>query len=268
MSPCHDDYIRHRPSLAPTIHHMLTTFGLLVFVGTVPARDLMSPCHDDYTAMKALLFLGSSLVPSPLVVLVSRLLFGRRSVRSEGAARAERRVTRARRARRACVAGGSSPPQSSRGVRALRALLLLLLASSLVPSVAPRAPLPRSTRAPARRARGGGGTTSGRADARRARHDARGGARRVCGKSAFLCCRSSRSARRVGCVSGLVALLPSALRKRHSARHRPHRRSRCRSRRCSRNIHAARPPPLASSFAPPFAPPLAPSRLPPPTPRV
>ena len=28
-----------------------------------------------------------------------------------------------------------------------------------------------------------------------------------------------------GCVSGLVALLPSALRKRHSARHRPHRRA-------------------------------------------
>ena len=121
------------------------------------------------------------------------------------------------------------------------------------------------TRAPAR---GGRRTTSGRADARRARHGACGGARRVCGKFAFYCCRSSRSARRVGCVSGLVVLLPSALRKRRSARHRPHRRSRCRSRRYSRIIHAASPPPLASSFAPPFAPPLAPSRLPPPTPRV
>ena len=31
------------------IDHMLTTFGLWVFVGTVPARDLMSPCHDDFT---------------------------------------------------------------------------------------------------------------------------------------------------------------------------------------------------------------------------
>ena len=40
----------------------------------------------------------------PVVVLVSRLLFGRRSVRSEGAARAERRATRARRARRAARA--------------------------------------------------------------------------------------------------------------------------------------------------------------------
>ena len=41
------------------------------------------------------------LVPSPVVILVSRLLFvGRRSVLSEGAARGGRRATRARRARR------------------------------------------------------------------------------------------------------------------------------------------------------------------------
>ena len=39
---------RSAGSCAP-IDHMLTTFGLWVFVGTVPARDLMSPCHDDYT---------------------------------------------------------------------------------------------------------------------------------------------------------------------------------------------------------------------------
>ena len=39
---------RSAGSCAP-IDHMLTTFGLWVFVGTAPARDLMSPCHDDYT---------------------------------------------------------------------------------------------------------------------------------------------------------------------------------------------------------------------------
>ena len=43
--------IRHRRagSCAP-IDRILTTFELKVFVGNVPARDLMSPCHDDYTA--------------------------------------------------------------------------------------------------------------------------------------------------------------------------------------------------------------------------
>ena len=42
--------IRHRrAALRAQIDHMLTTFGLWVFVGTVPALDLMSPCHDDYT---------------------------------------------------------------------------------------------------------------------------------------------------------------------------------------------------------------------------
>ena len=49
---------------------------------------------------------SSSLVLSPVVVLVSRLLFGRRSVRSEGDARGARRATRGRRAQRACIAGG------------------------------------------------------------------------------------------------------------------------------------------------------------------
>ena len=100
---------------------------------------------------------------------------------------------------RACVEGGSSPPQWSRSVP-----------SSLVPSVAPRAPLPRSTRAPARR-HGGTRTTCARVDARRARRDARGGARRVCGKSAFLCCRSSRSARRVCFWACCSAALVTAL---------------------------------------------------------
>ena len=76
------------------------------------------------------------------------------------------------------------------------------------------------TRAPAR----GGRTTCGRADARRAQRDARGGAR---GESAgnplsFVVAGRGPLA---GCISGLVALLPSALRKRHSARHRPHRRA-------------------------------------------
>ena len=54
----------------------------------------------------------ASFAPSPAVVLVSRLLSRRRSVRSEGAARASRRTTRARRTRRECIAGGSSPPHS------------------------------------------------------------------------------------------------------------------------------------------------------------
>ena len=39
---------RSAGSCAP-IDHMFTTFGLWVFVGTAPARDLISPCHDDYT---------------------------------------------------------------------------------------------------------------------------------------------------------------------------------------------------------------------------
>ena len=57
---------------------------------------------------RATVLLGSSLVPSPVVVvvLVSRLLFDRRCARSEGAARGGRRTTRARRAQRTCIAGG------------------------------------------------------------------------------------------------------------------------------------------------------------------
>ena len=44
--------VRHRSagSCAP-IDRMLTTLGLWVFVGTVPARDLMLPCHDDCTTV-------------------------------------------------------------------------------------------------------------------------------------------------------------------------------------------------------------------------
>ena len=91
----------------------------------------------------ALLILGFSLVRSPVVVFVSRLRFGRRSMRGEGPARAERRATCARRARRACIAGGLSPPQSSRGVA--RCGAVLLLGSSLVLSFAPHAPHLRST---------------------------------------------------------------------------------------------------------------------------
>ena len=89
----------------------------------------------------------SSLVPSPAVVLVSRLLFGRRSVRSEGATHGGRRVTRARRARRAYIAGGSRRRSSAGTSRA--AVVLSSWSSSLVPSVAPRAR--RSFAPPARR---------------------------------------------------------------------------------------------------------------------
>ena len=38
---------RRRAAPRAPIDHMLTTFGLWVFVSTVPARDLMSPCHND-----------------------------------------------------------------------------------------------------------------------------------------------------------------------------------------------------------------------------
>ena len=82
------------------------------------------------------------------------------------------------------------------------------------PSLHPR------TRAPAR----GGGAP--RADART--HAKRGATRAAArGESAgsplsFVVAVRGPLA---GCVSGLVALLPSALRQRHSARHRPHRRA-------------------------------------------
>ena len=72
---------------------------------------------------------SSSLVPSPVVVLVSRLLFGRRSVLSEGAARGGRRATRARRARRAYIAGGSHRRSSAGTSRAA----VVLSSSSFLP---------------------------------------------------------------------------------------------------------------------------------------
>ena len=136
---------------------------------------------------------SSSSSLSPVGVLVSRRLFGRRSVRSKRAARLHRDGGRARDARR----GWFSPPQSSRAVRARRGglpsslalrpfgrrsssssssracstaaapcgaprwSLLLLLFSRPVRRSA-RAPLLRSARGPA----GGARNTSGRADAR------------------------------------------------------------------------------------------------------
>ena len=107
---------------------------------------------------RALVVLSSLVLVSPVVVRVLRLLFGLRSVRSEGAARAERRAARARRARRTCISGGSSPPQSSRGARALWSSPPWCFSRPVCR--APRAPLPRSSRAPA-------GARSPRAGARR-----------------------------------------------------------------------------------------------------
>ena len=90
---------------------------------------------------------------SSVVVLVSRLLCGRRFERSEGAASTERQATRAQRARNARGARvhheWPSQPQSSRAVRALCWSTPHPL--FFVP-VAPRAPLPRSTRAGGRHA--------------------------------------------------------------------------------------------------------------------
>ena len=79
-------------------------------------------------------FSCSSPVRSPVVVLVlvSRLLYGRCSVRSEGAARGGRRVTRARRARRACVAVGGTRRRSRAGPFARAAVVSSSLA--LLPS--------------------------------------------------------------------------------------------------------------------------------------
>ena len=110
---------------------------------------------------------SSSVVLSPVVVLVSRLLFTRRSVRSEGAARAGLRVTRARHARRAFMRVVlAAIVEQGRS----RAMVVLSSFSPLVLSVPPRAPLPSSTRAPAGRTH----TTRRRADARDARRGARG----------------------------------------------------------------------------------------------
>ena len=90
---------------------------------------------------RAAVVLSSSLVPSPVVVLVSRLHFGRRSVLSEGAARGGGRATRARRARRAYIAGGSHRRSSAATSRA--AVVLSSLSSCLVSR-----PVRRSARAP------------------------------------------------------------------------------------------------------------------------
>jgi hypothetical protein len=90
----------------------------------------------------AAVVLSSSLVPSPVVVLVSPLHFGRRSVLSEGAARGGRRVTRARRARRAYIAGGShrrSSAGTSRAAVVLSSLSVLLSCLSSRPSLRGRA---------------------------------------------------------------------------------------------------------------------------------
>ena len=90
-------------------------------------------------------------------------------MRSEGAARAERRATRARRARLAYIAGGSR--RRSRAGAFARRGALLLLGSSLFPSVAPRA---RRSFAPPARRRRGARATGVRVGAYRARRDARG----------------------------------------------------------------------------------------------
>ena len=102
---------------------------------------------------------SSSLVPSPVVVLVSRLLFGRRSVLSEGAARGGRWATRARRARRAYIAGGSHRRSSAGTSRAGGPLLLVLFSR---PFAGRRPRLASSRRSPLRaeRGRGARGATS------------------------------------------------------------------------------------------------------------
>ena len=45
----HNPVRRRSAGPCAPIDRLLTTFELWVFVGTVPARDLMSPCHDDCT---------------------------------------------------------------------------------------------------------------------------------------------------------------------------------------------------------------------------
>ena len=136
---------------------------------------------------------SSSLAPSPVFVLVWRLLFGRRALRSEGAARGGRRATRAARVHR----GWLSPPQLSRDIARRGGPLLLVLFSPRPVRRSARAPLLRSTRAPAGRAR----TTSGRANARRAQRDGRS-ARGVRARHA-LGARGPRFRAPGVCVSGL-----------------------------------------------------------------
>ena len=99
---------------------------------------------------------SSSSSLSPVGVLVSRRLFGRRSVRSKRAARLHRDGGRARDARR----GWFSPPQSSRAVRARRGGLLLLLFSRPVAGRRPR--LAPSLRPPLRAEQASGALASRR----------------------------------------------------------------------------------------------------------
>ena len=99
---------------------------------------------------------SSSSSLSPVGVLVSRRLFGRRSVRSKRAARLHRDGGHARDARR----GWFSPPQSSRAVRARRGGLLLLLFSRPVAGRRPR--LAPSLRPPLRAEQASGALASRR----------------------------------------------------------------------------------------------------------
>ena len=102
----------------------------------------------------------SSAARSPVVVLVSRLLFGRRSVRSEGAGGDGGRARDARGARASLWVVLAAAVEQGRS-RAPRFSPLLLLFFCPVRRSA-RVPLFRSARGPA----GGALITSGRADAR------------------------------------------------------------------------------------------------------
>ena len=106
--------------------------------------------------------------PVVVLVLVSRLLYGRRSVWSEGAGGGGRRGTRARRARLACVAVGGSRRRSRAGPFA-RAAVVLFSCSSPVRSSSSSSSRAFSTAAAPRgaRARGAGGDGGCARDARR-----------------------------------------------------------------------------------------------------
>ena len=138
---------------------------------------------------------GASLfLLSPVVVLVSRLLFGRRFVRDGPSpvciATGDARAMHAARVRH----GWFSPPQSSTDV----ARVVLSSPLFFSRSVAPRAALPRSTRMPA----GGARITSGRAA-----HATRAATRAACGESE---CRAlSELAVRVLRACGALLLLSS-----------------------------------------------------------
>ena len=114
---------------------------------------------------------SSSLVPSPLVVLVSRLLFGRRSVLGRGAwgATGDARAARATRVHR----GWFSPPLLGRDIARRGGPLLLVLLSCLSSR-----PSLRAGAAPSLHPRAGGAARAPRAGARaRAERDATGAAR-------------------------------------------------------------------------------------------